>query len=171
MLHCSEHDLLKTSIGLIPSRGTLPLPAAAHVSTLWCYTRAQTTTYLSDIYPAHVAAASPRQHMTVQGVHAGVQRRRSLTSWSSLTALGSVLELARLQMANPYPVSLTVNLIPQDQEGCLCQVLHAQQRIKLSLRLRKPLGVLGVNEEHDAGHFGEIVFPQPSGLLMTCTKL
>lgn len=59
-----------------------------------------------------------------------------------------------------------INLIPQNQERRLVQLFHAQQRVELGFALRESLGVLGVDQEDDAAHFGEVVFPQPARLLV-----
>jgi hypothetical protein len=53
-----------------------------------------------------------------------------------------------------------VDLVSEDEERHLAEVLHAQQRIELGLRLEQTLVVLGVDEEHDARDLGEVVFPE-----------
>ena len=52
-----------------------------------------------------------------------------------------------------------INLVTQDKEGSLAQVLHAEQRVELRLALGEALWVLGIDEEHDAADFGEVVAP------------
>lgn len=59
-----------------------------------------------------------------------------------------------------------IDLVAQDQERGLLQLLHAQQGIQLGLALDEPLRVLGVDQEHNAGDFGEVVLPQATGLLV-----
>jgi hypothetical protein len=56
-----------------------------------------------------------------------------------------------------------INLVAQDNEWDLGELLHAQESVQLSLRLRETLVVLGVDEEDDAGDFGEVVFPETAG--------
>ncbi|KAI6890095.1 Small COPII coat GTPase [Hortaea werneckii] len=60
-----------------------------------------------------------------------------------------------------------VDLVAQDQEWGLLQLLHAQQGVQLSLALNESLRVLGIDQEHDAGDFGEVVLPQATGLLVS----
>lgn len=59
-----------------------------------------------------------------------------------------------------------IDLVTQDQERGLLQLLHTQQGVQLGLALDESLRVLGVDQEHDAGDFGEVVLPQATGLLV-----
>ncbi len=52
-----------------------------------------------------------------------------------------------------------VDLVTKDQEGSVGQRFHGQQRIELSLGLSKALVVLGVDKEHNAADFREVVAP------------
>lgn len=56
-----------------------------------------------------------------------------------------------------------IDLVAQDQKGHLGQILHAQQRVELGFRFGEAFMVFGVDEEDDAGYFGEIVFPEATG--------
>lgn len=56
-------------------------------------------------------------------------------------------------------VQRTIDLVAQDQERRLAQVLHREQGVELVFALLEPVWVFGVDEEHDAGHFREVVFP------------
>ena len=56
-----------------------------------------------------------------------------------------------------------IYLVAQDQEGSLAQVFHGEQGVELGLGLGKALVVFGVNEEDDAGDFGEVVAPEAAG--------
>lgn len=60
-----------------------------------------------------------------------------------------------------------VDLVAQHEEGSLAQILHAEQRIELSLALGEALGVLGIDEEDNAADLREVVLPQAAGLLVT----
>jgi hypothetical protein len=59
-----------------------------------------------------------------------------------------------------------IDLVAQNQKGCLVEILHTQQRIQFCLALCEPLGVFRVYQEDDAGDFGEVIAPESSGLLM-----
>lgn len=61
-----------------------------------------------------------------------------------------------------------VDLVTQDQEGCLLQLLHRQQSIELGLGLGEALGILGVDEEDDARHLREVILPKTTRLLVAC---
>ena len=52
-----------------------------------------------------------------------------------------------------------VDLVAQDDKGHLGQLLHRQESVELDLGLGKALVVLGINEEDDAVHLGEVVSP------------
>lgn len=71
--------------------------------------------------------------------------------------------MSQLLLANGLRM---VDLVSQDQEGNLGKLLHAQQCIQLGLALQQSLPVLRIDQEHDAGDFGEVVLPQPTRLLM-----
>lgn len=51
----------------------------------------------------------------------------------------------------------TVNLVAQDQEGRPRQILHGEQSVKLILALGETFGILGVDEEDNAGYLGEVL--------------
>ena len=59
-----------------------------------------------------------------------------------------------------------VDLVSEDQEGRLGEVFHGQERVELGFGLGEALWVFGVDQEHDPGDFGEVVFPQAAGLLV-----
>lgn len=56
-----------------------------------------------------------------------------------------------------------VDLVAENEEGDLGELLHGEESVELGLGLGETLVVLGVNEENDTAHFGEIVLPETSG--------
>jgi len=60
-----------------------------------------------------------------------------------------------------------VDLVAENDKGDLGELLHGEERVQLGLGLDEPLVVLGVDQEDDAVHFGEIVLPETSGC---CTR-
>ncbi len=56
-----------------------------------------------------------------------------------------------------------IDLVPQDQKGHFGEVFHGEQGVKLGFGFREALEVFGVDEEDDAGDFGEVVAPQAAG--------
>jgi len=62
---------------------------------------------------------------------------------------------------------VVVDLVTKDEEGDLVKVLHGQKGVEFGFGLGHALVVLRVDEEDDAGDFGEVVLPQPASLLMT----
>ena len=56
-----------------------------------------------------------------------------------------------------------VDLVAEDDKGDLGQLLHGQERVELGLGLGESFVVLGVDEEHDAVDFGEVVSPDTAG--------
>ena len=71
--------------------------------------------------------------------------------------------MSKLVLAHSIGV---VDLVAQHEERRLAQILHAEQGVELGFALGEALGVFGVDEEDDAGHFGEVVLPQAAGLLV-----
>ena len=59
-----------------------------------------------------------------------------------------------------------IDLVAQNQKRRLVEILHTQQRIQFCLALCESLGVFRIHQEDDSGDFGEVVTPEPSGLLM-----
>ena len=59
-----------------------------------------------------------------------------------------------------------IDFIAQDQKRYLGQILHAQQRVELGFGFGEAFVVFGVDEEDDAGYFGEVVFPEATGWSM-----
>ncbi len=56
-----------------------------------------------------------------------------------------------------------IDLVAQDHERHLGQVFHRQQRVQLGFGFRQAFVVFGVDQEDDAGYFGEVIFPEPAG--------
>ena len=52
-----------------------------------------------------------------------------------------------------------IDLIPKNAERDLAQLFHLKEGVELGLRLRESLVIFCVDEEHDSGDFGEVVFP------------
>ena len=56
-----------------------------------------------------------------------------------------------------------IDFIPQDQERHFGQVFHGQERVELGFGFGETFEVFGVDEEDDAGYFGEVVLPETAG--------
>lgn len=56
-----------------------------------------------------------------------------------------------------------INFIPKDTEWDLAQLFHCKEGIELGFRLREAFVIFCVDEEHDPGDFGEVIFPQTTG--------
>lgn len=61
-----------------------------------------------------------------------------------------------------------VDLVAENDKGDLCELLHLEQCIQLSLGLGEALVVLGVNQEDNAVDLWEIVPPQSTGYSFFC---
>lgn len=53
-----------------------------------------------------------------------------------------------------------IDLVAENEERDLGEILHGEESVELSLGLGEPLVVLGVDQENDSAHFGEVVLPQ-----------
>lgn len=60
-----------------------------------------------------------------------------------------------------------VDLVSENKERHLGEVLHGEKSIQFGLGLVESLVVDGVTQEHNTGHFGEIILPETTGLLVT----
>jgi hypothetical protein len=56
-----------------------------------------------------------------------------------------------------------IDLVAQDQERYFGKIFHREEGVELGFRLGKTFVVFGVDEEDDAGNFGEIVTPKAAG--------
>lgn len=56
-----------------------------------------------------------------------------------------------------------VDFVAQDQKGHFREILHAEEGVELGFGFGEAFVVFGVDEEDDAGHFGEVVFPETAG--------
>ena len=56
-----------------------------------------------------------------------------------------------------------VDLIAKDTEGDFGEFFHREKCVKLGFGFGKAFVIFGVNEEDDAGDFGEVVFPKTAG--------
>ena len=56
-----------------------------------------------------------------------------------------------------------VDLITENQEGGFAQIFHGQQGVEFGFGFREAFVVFGVDEEDDAGDFGEVVAPETAG--------
>ena len=56
-----------------------------------------------------------------------------------------------------------IDFVAEDQEGGFGEVFHSQQSVKLGFGLGEAFVVFGVDEEDDAGDFGEVVAPETAG--------
>ena len=63
--------------------------------------------------------------------------------------------------------SRPVNLVAEDEDGTVAQLLVSQQRLQLHFALAEPGPVAAVHQEHDGVHSGEVILPNPPGLVMT----
>jgi hypothetical protein len=52
-----------------------------------------------------------------------------------------------------------IDLVAEDEEGHFGEIFHLEKSIQFDLCLLKAIGVLGVDEEEEAGHFGSVVSP------------
>lgn len=58
-----------------------------------------------------------------------------------------------------------VNLIAEDEKGHLGEFLHREKSVELGFGFGQTFVVFGIDEENNAGHFGEIILPETSSWL------
>lgn len=68
--------------------------------------------------------------------------------------------MAQLILADGIGV---IDLVSENEEGNLGELLHGEESVELGLRFGEALVILGINQEDDAAHFGEVVFPETAG--------
>ena len=56
-----------------------------------------------------------------------------------------------------------IDLVAEDQEGCLVEIFHGEEGVELGFGLGEALVVFRVNEKDDARDFGEVVAPETTG--------
>ena len=56
-----------------------------------------------------------------------------------------------------------IDLVSQNQKRGLGQIFHGEEGVELGFGLGEAVVVFGVDEEDDAGDFGEIVAPEAAG--------
>ena len=56
-----------------------------------------------------------------------------------------------------------VDLVSENKERHLGEVLHGEKSVQFGLGLVESLVVDGVTQEHNTGHFGEIILPETTG--------
>ena len=65
----------------------------------------------------------------------------------------------------------TVYLVAQDEKGRLGQIFHGEQGVELVLGLLEAVRVFGVDEEDDAGYFGEVLVEMAGQIENTVARL
>ena len=53
-----------------------------------------------------------------------------------------------------------IDFVAQDQKGDFPQLFHAEEGVEFGFGFRQAVVVFGVDEEDDAGDFGEVIFPE-----------
>jgi len=61
----------------------------------------------------------------------------------------------------------SVNLVAENEDGTAGQLLVGQQGVQLDLALTKSGSIAAIDQEDDSIHSWEVIFPHPSGLVMT----
>ena len=56
-----------------------------------------------------------------------------------------------------------VDLVAEDAEGHFGELFHGEEGVELGFGFGEAFVVFGVDEEDDAGDFGEVVFPESAG--------
>ena len=56
-----------------------------------------------------------------------------------------------------------IDFIAENAEGDFGEIFHGEEGIELGFRFGEAFMVFGVDEEDDAGDFGEVVFPEATG--------
>lgn len=82
---------------------------------------------------------------------------RDLALTSSLVETELV---AQLILADSIGV---IDLVSENEEGNLRELLHGEKSVELGLGFGEALVILGVNQEDDSAHFGEVVLPETAG--------
>lgn len=82
---------------------------------------------------------------------------RDLALTSSLVETELV---AQLILADSIGV---IDLVSENEEGNLRELLHGEESVELGLGFGESLVILGVNQEDDSAHFGEVVLPETAG--------
>jgi hypothetical protein len=63
-----------------------------------------------------------------------------------------------------------IDLIAEDQEGCLAQIFHREEGVEFGFGFGEALVVFGVDEEDNAGDLGEVVAPEAAGWKNRCQR-
>ena len=88
---------------------------------------------------------------------------RSDTLKRDLALTGSLVEtklVAQVILADSIGV---IDLVSENEEGNLRKLLHGEESVELGLGFGEALVILGVNQEDDSAHFGEVVLPETAG--------
>lgn len=68
--------------------------------------------------------------------------------------------MAQLILADSIGV---IDLVSENEEGNLGELLHGEEGVELGLGFGEALVILGINQEDDTAHFGEVVLPETAG--------
>ena len=56
-----------------------------------------------------------------------------------------------------------IDLVPENEEGDFGEIFHRQESVEFGFGFLEAFVVFGVDEEDDAGDFGEVVAPKAAG--------